>query len=163
MFLARPDDNLRVADLLDLLRENVAELLAHFGRNATSPAVGHDSFRIHRAEVRARTDIARLKINSKPQRLDHPAAHLKLQRIIAKQSQVPRTAARSDARCHGNHPALRRVLRQGVQVRRVRSFKRGAGIRSASRDVTQSIEDDERELGVGFDEQFGVEGVEVHG
>jgi hypothetical protein len=51
----------------------------------------------------------------------------------------------------------------GVKIRRHGGFKRGAGVRAAGGEIAEAVEDHEDELGVRFNEEFGVECVEVHG
>jgi hypothetical protein len=109
---------------LDLLREQRAQLLAPLSRNATGAPIGDDSLLVQRTKISARGDIARLQLESKPERFDDAASHFKLKRVVAEQSQMSRTAARRDSRRYGNHSSLRRILGERVEVRSSRSFER---------------------------------------
>src|SRR5690349_10563733 len=106
------DNDLGVADFPDLPRKEIAKLLAHLRVNTASPPVGHDAFAIERAEVCSRGDIARLQVDPKAQSFDDPSPHFEFERIVPKQAKMTGTASRSDAGCHGDHPPLRRVLRE---------------------------------------------------
>ena len=164
MLLARLDDDLDVADLLDLLGEHRAQLLANLRRDAARAAIRDQAVRIQRAEIRARRHIAGLQFQPETERLDHAAAHLKLERIITKQRQMPRPAARRDARRHRNHAPLRGPARdERVEIRRVCGFERRHLALTERGDVAEAIQHHERELGVRFESQFGIKIVEFHG
>ena len=54
-----------------------------------------------------------------------PAADLELHGIVTEEGQVAGTAARGDARSHGDHAALRRILADLVHVRGCGAASRG--------------------------------------
>ena len=53
-------------------------------------------------------------------------------------------------------------LRERVEVRRAGGFERREVTLFTGGDVAQAVEHDERELGVGFQCQFGIECVQIH-
>ena len=118
VFLASLDDDLRVADLLDLRGKQGDEPFARLGGNAAGATVRDNSLRVERGEVGAGADVAGLQLNAQPERLNDTAAHLKFQRVVAEKPEMPRPAARRDARRRGDQAALRGKLRKGVKVRR---------------------------------------------
>ncbi len=159
---ARFDDDLGVADFFDFLREHQAKVFADSGVNAAGPAVGDDAFGVKRAEVGAGGHVARAEVQAQPERLDDATAYLELERIIAEQGQVARPAAGRDAGRDGKDPALGRVLAERVQVGSAGRFERRKIALVARGQVAQSIQDHQRQFGLGLERQFGVEAVEVH-
>ena len=162
MALAGFDDHLGVADFLHLLRQQRAQLLANLRVNAPGAPVGDDAFGVERAEVGARRHVAGPQFQAQPQRLDDAAAHLELQRVVAKQAQVSRPAARSDARRNRDHPSLRRVFRQRIEVGGDRRFQRREIALLARGDVAHAVEHDQRHLGGGLQSQFRIKSIQVH-
>jgi len=89
----------------------------------------------------------------------NPATDAVFQRIVAKEAEVAGAAAGGDAGRGGNHAALRRVLGDFVEVRRRGGLERRQVILFLGSDVAQAVEDDQRELGIGFECQFGIKRV----
>ena len=143
MALAGFDDDLRVAHFFDFLGQQIAKLFADFGLDPSGPAVGHDAFRIERAKVGARRHVAGFEFEAQTERFDHAAAHLKFQRVITKQGEMTRAAAGRDARRDRNHPSLRGVFGERVEIRSGRRFQWRHVALFLRRDVAQTIEDDE--------------------
>src|ERR1039458_7457672 len=110
------DDYLDVADFLDLAGEQRALRLANLGVDAPRAAVGHDAFRVERAEIRAGGYIAMFEINAQPEGFNDTTANFKFQRIVAKQPEMSRAAAGGNARGDRRHAAKRRTFRKGVKV-----------------------------------------------
>jgi hypothetical protein len=150
MALAGFDDDLGVADFLHLLRQQRAELLANLRVNTSGAAVGDNAFGVERAEVGARRHVAGPQFQAQPQRLDDAAAHLEFQWVVAEQAQVSRPAARSDARRNRDHPSLRRVFRQRIEVGGDRCFQRREIALLARGDVANAVQHNQRHLAVGF-------------
>ena len=71
-------------------------------------------------------------------------------------------AAGGDAGRGGNHAALRGILRELVEVRRRGGFERREVILFLRRDVAETVEDDQRELGFGLQCQFRIKCVQIH-
>ena len=95
MFLAGLDDDLRVADLLDLGGEHGAELLAGLGRDAAGAAVGDDALGVERGEIGAGADIAGLEFHAQAERFDDAAADLEFERVVAEQARGGRDRCRA--------------------------------------------------------------------
>src|SRR3954469_3891905 len=110
------NNDLRVADLPDFPGEQVAKLFTNLGVNPPGPAIGDDAFAVQRAKIRSCCDIPRLQVDPKAKRLDNSPAHFKLQRVITKEPEVPGAAPWSDPWRHRNYSALRRCLRQFIEV-----------------------------------------------
>ena len=146
----------RVADFFHLRGEHLAQFLARFGRDASGAAVGDDALRVERGEIRAGANVAGLEFHAEAERLDDAAADLKFQRIIAEQAEMARPAAGRDAGRGGNHPALRGIPGEFVEVRRRGGLERRHVILLRRGDVAEAVEDDQRELGFGFERQFGI-------
>ena len=117
MFLAGLDDDLGVADLLDLGGDQGAEFLAGLGRDAAGAAVGHDAVGVQGAEVGAGGDITGSQFKPETEGLDDAASDLEFDGVITEEAEVPRSAARGDTRGEGEHASLRGVFAQGVEVR----------------------------------------------
>jgi hypothetical protein len=79
---------------------------------------------VQRAKIGAGGDIARLQLQPQAERLNHAAPHFIFQRIITEQPQMPRPAARRDARGDRDHAPLRADRGPGVQVGRAGRFQR---------------------------------------
>ncbi len=76
---------------------------------------------------------------------------------------MARTAAGCDAGRHRDHAALgTAVAHERVEVGRFRGFKRRDPALGSGREVTQTVENHQGELGVCFQRQFRVELVQVH-
>jgi hypothetical protein len=164
VLLAGLDDDLRVAQLLDLLRQQRAQLLANLRRDAARAAVGDDALLVQRAEVRARRHIAGLQLHPEAKRLDDATADLELQRVIAEQPEMAGAAAGRDAGRDGDHAALRAAgLHERVEVRRGGGFERRHVAGGGGGDVAEAVEHDEGELRARLDGERGVEFVEFHG
>ena len=84
-----------------------------------------------------------------PSRPGIPAGH-------SRTSRDGRAAAGRDAGRDGNHAALRGILGERVEIRRRRGFERRQKILLRRGDVAEAVEDDERELGFGFEREFGI-------
>ena len=151
-----------VAHFLHLLRQQRAQLLAHRRVNAPGAPVGDDAFGVERAEVGARRHVARPQFQAQAQRLDDAAAHLEFQRVVAKQAQVSRPAARSDARRNRDHPSLRRVFGQRIQVGGDRRFERREIALLARGDVAHAVQHHQRQLGGGLQSQFRIKSIQIH-
>jgi phosphoglucomutase len=82
--------------------------------------------------------------------------------VVPEQAQVPRAAARGDARGDRNHPSLRRIFRQRIQVRRGRRFERGQITLLPRGDIAHAIEHQQHQLGVGLKRQFRIQCIEIH-
>ncbi len=128
---------------------------ANFRRNSSGAAVGDNSLYVERRKIRARANVAGFQFHAESERFDHTATDLEFQRVVAKQPEMPRPAAGRDAGGDGNHAALRRILRDLVEVRRCRGFKRRQVILFTRRDVAEAVKHDEHEFGLGFQCQFG--------
>ena len=144
MFFAGLDDDLRVADFFDFRGEHRAKLFASLGRDAAGAAVGDDAFGVERGEIGAGANVAGLQFHAEAERLDDAASDLKFQRIVAEQAEMSRPAAGRDAGRDGNHAALRGILRDLVEVWRVRRFERREIILFLRRDIAKAVEDDQR-------------------
>ena len=163
MFLAGLDDDLRVADFFDFGGEQRAKFLAGFRRDAAGAAVGDNALFVERAEIGARGHVAVLQFQAQAQRFNHAAAHLKFQRVVAEQPEMPRPAAGRDAGRGGNHAALRGILAQLVEVRRGGGFQRRQIKLLLRGQVAEAVEHDQHELGAsGFQCQFGIKRVQIH-
>jgi len=162
MFLAWFDDDFRVADFFHLGGEHRAKFLASLGRDAAGAAVGDDAFGIERAEVRARGYIAVLEFHAESERFDDAAANLEFQRVVAEKSEVSRPAAGRDAGRDRNHPALRGVFGERVEVRGRSRFQGREIILSPRRQIAETVEHNQREFCAGLQCQFRIESVQVH-
>ena len=162
MFLAGLDEDVRVAELFHSGRKHPAKLFARLRRDASGAAVGDNSLFIERAEVCARGHVAVFQFQSQPQRFNYTAADLEFQGIVAEQTEMTRTAAGRDAGRGGNHAALRGILAQPVEVWRGGGFQRGEKILFPRGNVTEAVEHDQREFGVGFQRQFGIKRIQIH-
>src|SRR5882724_1857531 len=107
--------------------------------DTSGPAIGYNPLGIKGAKVSARGDVSRPQFQSQAERLDHPAAHLELQRIVAKQSEMSGSAARRDSGSHGNHPPLGRAFAQRVEIWGCGRLERSEIALIARRHVTHSI------------------------
>ena len=164
VLLARYDVHLGRAQLLDLAGQDSAETLAGLRRNAAGPAVRDDPLRVERAEVRPDGDVAALQMEPQTQGFDHPAADLELQRVVAEQGEVARTAARRNARRDRNHPALRDPAGdEGVEVGRPGGFQGREFALFLRGDVAQTVEHEQDEFRSGLDGEFRVQVVQFHG
>ena len=115
-----------------------------FGVNAPGAPVGDDAFGVERAEVGARRHVAGPQFQAQSQRFDDAAANLEFQRVVAKQAQVSRSAARGDARRDRDHPSLRGVFGQRIEVGGDRGFERREIALLARGDVAYAVEHDQR-------------------
>ena len=95
MLLDGLDEDLdaRQADRAQPLGESHADL----GADAARAPVGDAALRVDGAEVAARGDVARPQVELNAERLQHAAADLEANRIVAEEAEVPRPAARRDA------------------------------------------------------------------
>jgi hypothetical protein len=143
-------------------RQQRAELFANLRVDASGAPVGDDAFGVERAEVGARRDVAGPQFEAQAQRLDDAAANLEFQRVIAEQAQVSRPAARSDAWRNRDHPSLRRVFRQRIEVGGDRCFQRREIALLARGDVANAVDHDQRQLGGGLQGQFRIKSIQVH-
>ncbi len=126
------------------------KFFARFGRDAAGAAVGDNAFGVERGEIRAGADVAGLQFHAEAERLDDAATDLKFQRVVAEQAEMAGPAAGRDAGRDGNHAALRGILRELVEVRRVRGFERREIILFLRGDVAEAVEDDERRAWLWF-------------
>src|SRR5881296_1612220 len=95
MLLDRFDDEL---DPVDLDRtQAVAELDAEIGGDAAGAPIGDPPVSVHRAEVAPGGHVARLEMGVEADPFQRPAAHRMLERIIAEEPEVLRSAPRRDA------------------------------------------------------------------
>ena len=76
--------------------------LALLARNATGAAIGDFAGRVKRAEISASCHVVRPQLEADARRLQCPAANQILERIVAKQPQMPRPAPRTDPRLDRN-------------------------------------------------------------
>src|SRR6266849_5463246 len=74
---------------------------------------------------------------------------------------LARAAAGRDSGGDRNHPTLRGILREGVQVRRDRRFQGCRGVRTASGDIAEAVEYNQRQFRAGFNAELGVKAVEI--
>ena len=91
-----------------------------------------------------------------------PAADEVFERVVAKQAQVARPAAGSDAGTDRNAAALHADFGQGIEVRRLGRFQLRLAARR-QRQAAQAVGDEHDDLRVVLDVQFAGEGVGVHG
>jgi hypothetical protein len=70
------------------------------GGDAPGAAVRDQAGAVHAAEVPARGHVARAQVELDPKPLEHSTSHQVLQRIVAKEPEVPRPAPRRDPRRH---------------------------------------------------------------
>ena len=154
MSLARLDDDLGVADFFDLAGEHAAQFLGDFRVNPSRAAVGHDTFGVQRAKIGAGGDIAGLQLHPQSERLNHAAPDRVFQRIIPEQPQMPRPAARSDARGDRNHAPLGADAGQRIEVRGAGRFERRHKILFRGGQIAQTVQHDEDDFGFGLDRQF---------
>ena len=161
VLLARVDEYLVGADLLDLRGEDVAEAFADLGGDASGAAVGDQALGIEGAEVGAGGDVAVLEFDPETECLDHPAADFPLDGVITEQREMAGAGARGDARSDGDHASLRASLRdEGVEVGSPGRLQRGHATLFAGGDVAETVEDHEGQLGAGFDLKLCVHVVE---
>ena len=90
---------------------------AFFSRNAAGAAIGDFAGRVEGAEIAAGRHIARLQLKTDSRRLQRPAADEILHRVITKQPQMSRAAARSDAGTNRNAAALHADFGERIEVR----------------------------------------------
>ena len=112
------------------------------------------------AEVAPRGDVAGLQREADPGRLQHAAADVELQGVVAEQRQVTRAGARRDPVAHGHRQPQRALAGQRVEVRCVGGLQlrqSAIGVRQAAQAVQHQPED----LAVGGAMQAPGE-VEVH-
>ena len=76
--------------------EPLGQAHGHLGRDPAGAPVGDPARAVHGAEVSARGDVAGAKVEFDAERLEHAAAHLELEWIVAEESEVPGPAARGD-------------------------------------------------------------------
>ena len=86
------------------------------GGDAPRPPVHQDVRRVHGAEVAPSGHVARLDVHPNAKGLQHAPAHLVLQRVVAKEGQMPRPAPGGDAGQHRRGQATGALLGQPVQV-----------------------------------------------
>ena len=151
---ARPDDDLRVVQFLDLARKQGAQVLGDFGGHAPGAAVGDDAAGVEGAEIGARGDVARLEFQAQAQGLNDAAPDLILNGIVAEQSEVARPAAGGDAGSDGDHAALRAEFGQGVKIGGRGRLQRREKTLFFGRQIAQTVQDYEGQFGVCFDCQF---------
>ena len=94
-------------------------------------------------------------------RFERAAADAILQRIVAEQAQVPRPAARADARLHRNAAAGDAALGQRVEVRRLGRFEFGLAAR-LERQAAEAVGHEHHDLRVVLNMQFARQLVHVH-
>src|SRR5258706_7851930 len=123
MSLAWLDDDFRVADLFDFLREQCAEIFADLRVDPPGAAVGDDPLAVQRAKICPRRDIVGLEVDPETERFDHPATNLEFERIITEETEMTRSASGSHSGRDWNHPALGGSLRERIEVRRGRRFE----------------------------------------
>src|SRR6266850_5553462 len=101
----------------------MTQILADLGLNSSGASIDDDPLGVQGAKICPRRDIARLQLQAQAERLDHAASHLKLDWIVAEQCEMAGAASRRNPGGDGNHPALRCIFGQGVQVWSRCSFK----------------------------------------
>jgi hypothetical protein len=94
----------------------VDELHGRLGADPSRAAVGDEALRVDGAEVTPRGDIARAQVELDAEGLEHAAADLVLERVVAEEAEVPRPAARGDARRDVSEEPTRRLPGQRGQV-----------------------------------------------
>ena len=127
MLLARPDDDLRVADFFHLCGQQRAQFLARLRGNPARATVRDNALRVERGKIRARADVAGLQLHAQPERFNHAAAHLKFQRVVTEQPEMTGTAARRNARRDWDHAPSRGFLRERIEIRSRRCFGAASG------------------------------------
>ena len=115
VFLHRPNEYCRVFNGGPI--EEPAQLGALFSGDPPRPAVCHVSIGVDSAEVASRGNVPGLEVEVDAHRLQHSPPDIKLNRVIAKQSQVSRGAARSNAWTNRVGQSADSPGRQSVQVR----------------------------------------------
>ena len=88
-------------DLIQLLTQPRADV----ARNPPRTTVRNVSGRVDRTKIPADGDIIRAKFEVNSQRLQDTATDVVLQRVIAKQAQMPRSASGRNSRQHRNAEA----------------------------------------------------------
>jgi len=115
------DNDCAYADFFTLRGQQRAQFLTH--GSFDPPRLGDRSrfLCIEGAEVGARGDVASAQFESETECFDNAAANLKLQRIVAEETQVTRSATGRNAGCHWYHSTLAESwrARRGLGSRRL--------------------------------------------
>ena len=92
------------------------QFLAGLGRKAARAAVGHEAGLIHRAEIPAGGHIVWTQVKINAERFQHASPDLIVDRVIAKNGEMPGTAARGYPRPHRDGQPQDRLSGQRIQV-----------------------------------------------
>jgi hypothetical protein len=146
VFLDRLDEGLD-AWQLDVAQQR-HQLLVELGSDAAGAPVGDQSPLVHRAKVAPGGHVLRLEVKADAQRLQHAAADVESQRVVAKEGQVGRATARRDAGAHRHGQPQLSAGGQCVEVGRVSRFQLGLAIFLAGQSP-QPIQHQLHDLGLG--------------
>jgi hypothetical protein len=128
------------------------QLLVELGRDAAGAAVGDEPVLVNGAKVAPGGHILWLEVKTDAQRLQDPPADVVLQRVVAKQGQVGRTAARGDAGPHRHGQPQLGTACQGIEVGCDRRLQLGLAIKVAG-ESAEPIQHQVHDPGLGRDVQ----------
>src|SRR5213593_1865320 len=118
---------------------------AHLGRDPARTPVGDAARPIHGAEVSARGDVARARVELDAQRLEDAAANLVPERIVAEEPEVSGAAAGSDSRRDVTDETASSLGGELREIRKPRGLELGAaGL--GSREPPEPVERNEDDL-----------------
>src|SRR5690606_9959584 len=113
----RFDEDLNAGDFD--LTETDRDRAALFGADPSGAAIDDVAIGAEGAEITANRHVAGLQRKPDAGGFERPAADLVLQRVVTKQAEVPRAAARSDAGFYRNASPLHCSRRNAVKIRGV--------------------------------------------